>query len=180
MNRIEFMTTLASLLQDIPAEERREAMQYYNDYFDEAGAQNEAQVITELGDPEKVAAIIKEGIEGFDEDAGEFTDTGYHNPKYEDQDMPEPRISYFEYRAANDSSDTSDNKKERWTSKPLKVILIIAIILCAVPVIVPLALGIVAAAATTAVGAFSEGMIVSIIAHSVIRNSAKANISLRK
>ena len=28
MNRIEFMTELASLLQDIPAEERRDAMQY--------------------------------------------------------------------------------------------------------------------------------------------------------
>ena len=37
MNRIEFMTELASLLQDIPVEERKDAMQYYNDYFDDAG-----------------------------------------------------------------------------------------------------------------------------------------------
>ena len=37
MNRIEFMTELAALLQDISAEERIEAMQYYNDYFDDAG-----------------------------------------------------------------------------------------------------------------------------------------------
>lgn len=36
MNRIEFMTELASLLQDIPVEERKDAMQYYNDYFDDA------------------------------------------------------------------------------------------------------------------------------------------------
>lgn len=33
MNRIEFMTELAALLQDVPVEERREAMQYYNDYL---------------------------------------------------------------------------------------------------------------------------------------------------
>ena len=35
MNRIGFMTQLAALLQDVPVEERREAMQYYNDYFDD-------------------------------------------------------------------------------------------------------------------------------------------------
>ena len=34
MNRIEYMTKLASLLQDIPEVERRDAMKYYNDYFD--------------------------------------------------------------------------------------------------------------------------------------------------
>ena len=34
MNRVEFMTELASLLQDVPVEERREAMRYYNDYFE--------------------------------------------------------------------------------------------------------------------------------------------------
>ena len=40
MNRIEYMTKLASLLQDIPEVERRDAMKYYNDYFDEAGEEN--------------------------------------------------------------------------------------------------------------------------------------------
>ena len=37
MNRIEYMTKLASLLQDIPEVERRDSMKYYKDYFDEAG-----------------------------------------------------------------------------------------------------------------------------------------------
>lgn len=139
MNRVEFMMTLASLLQDISEEERKEAMQYYNDYFDEAGKENEAQVIAELGTPEKVAAIIKDGIEDFDVNTGEFTDAGYHNPKYEEQDMPEPRTDYSKFATAE--------KKERWTSKPLKIILIAVIILCAVPVIGPIAIGIIAAIA---------------------------------
>lgn len=148
MNRIEFMTELASLLQDIPAEERREAMKYYNDYFDDAGVENEFQVIEELGNPEKVAAIIKEGIDGYDQEAGEFTDSGYHDPKYEEQEVPEPRCT-------NKSTDAHvKNKKERWTSKPLKMILIIAIIICAVPVIVPILLGIVAAAVGIIVALF--------------------------
>lgn len=59
MNRIEFMTRLAALLQDIPVIERQEAMKYYNDYFDDAGVENEQSVIEELESPEKLAATIK-------------------------------------------------------------------------------------------------------------------------
>ena len=165
MNRIEFMTTLASLLQDIPAEERREAMQYYNDYFDEAGVENEEKVITELGAPEKVAAIIKEGIDGFDEKTGEFTDTGYHDSKYENQDALEPRTSDYNENNQEYQYSSVENKKERWTSKPLKIILIIAIIVCAVPVIMPLALGILAAVAgiiLAVIGVFIALVIASI------------------
>lgn len=141
MNRIEFMTTLASLLQDIPAEERREAMKYYNDYFDDAGAENEKQVIEELGSPGKVAATIKEGIDGYENENGEFTDTGYHDSKFESQEVPGPR------KVGQSENDNTDSKKERWTSKPLKIALIIAIIIFAVPVVLPVVMGILAAAA---------------------------------
>ena len=41
MNRIEFMTELERLLKEIPEEERREAIQYYEDYFADAGLENE-------------------------------------------------------------------------------------------------------------------------------------------
>ena len=51
MNRIEYMRKLASLLQDVPAEERVATMQYYNDYFDDAGKENEQEVIGALGNP---------------------------------------------------------------------------------------------------------------------------------
>ena len=59
MNRIEFMEELSGLLQDIPEEDRMDALNYYNDYFDDAGAENEKNVIDELESPEKVAAKIK-------------------------------------------------------------------------------------------------------------------------
>ena len=42
MSRIEFMNELRALLLELSAEEREEAMQYYNDYFDDAGIENEA------------------------------------------------------------------------------------------------------------------------------------------
>lgn len=59
MDRYEFMWKLKSLLSDIPEQEREEALQYYNDYFEDAGRENEASVIASLGSPEKVAENIK-------------------------------------------------------------------------------------------------------------------------
>ena len=58
MNRQEFMERLEYLLRGIPASEREDALAYYNDYFDEAGVENEYQVIQELGSPEQVAQTI--------------------------------------------------------------------------------------------------------------------------
>ena len=37
MTRTEFMKQLQDLLSDISKNEREEALQYYNDYFDDAG-----------------------------------------------------------------------------------------------------------------------------------------------
>lgn len=58
------MNQLESLLQSIPSTEREEAMQYYNDYFDDAGAENEQQVIEALGNPARVAENIKRDLLG--------------------------------------------------------------------------------------------------------------------
>ena len=55
MSRTEYMRELDALLQGISKEEREEAMQYYNDYFDDAGSENEEKVIEELGSPAKLA-----------------------------------------------------------------------------------------------------------------------------
>ena len=64
MNRTEFMRQLESLLQNISATEREEALQYYNEYFNDAGPENEQNVIEALGNPAKVAENIKKDIFG--------------------------------------------------------------------------------------------------------------------
>lgn len=100
MNRVEFMGQLERLLGDIPENDRLDAITYYNNYFDEAGAENEAQVIRELGSPGKVAAIIKADLGSSGSERTEYTapeygdaaghanqqapsrrETGYHEPK---------------------------------------------------------------------------------------------------
>lgn len=84
MNRNEFMEQLRRLLCDIPAQDREEALEYYESYFDDAGTEREEEVIRELGSPEHVAAEIKAGLNP-DMNAGEYTDTGYHNSKDKDR-----------------------------------------------------------------------------------------------
>ncbi len=83
MNRAEYMEELAYLLQDVPDDEKEEALQYYEDYFDDAGPGKEADVIEELGRPEKLAAIIREGIRsGYGDLGAEYTERGYQNERY--------------------------------------------------------------------------------------------------
>lgn len=64
MSRTEYMRQLESLLQNIPDTEREEALQYYNEYFNDAGPENEQNVIEALGNPAKVAENIKKDIFG--------------------------------------------------------------------------------------------------------------------
>ena len=83
MSRIEFINELEALLSDIPDEERKEALQYYNDYFEDAGEEQEEQIIKELGTPNQIAASIRADLGSNSEQhktRGYFTEKGYHDP----------------------------------------------------------------------------------------------------
>ena len=58
MNRSEYMAALRRALSVLPEEERANALRYYEEYFDDAGPENERKVIADLGAPEAVAAQI--------------------------------------------------------------------------------------------------------------------------
>lgn len=58
MNKEQFLNELKSKILSLTDEERNEALQYYSDYFDEAG--DDEKVIKELGTPDDVAKIIIE------------------------------------------------------------------------------------------------------------------------
>lgn len=59
MNRQAFMNRLAAELSKLPKEEVQAAMEYYNEYFDEAGPEREQETMKELGGPSKIATQIK-------------------------------------------------------------------------------------------------------------------------
>ena len=137
MNRIEYMTKLASLLQDIPEVERRDAMKYYNDYFDEAGEENEEQVIREFGAPEEVAENIKADLKGKTEDI-----TGSQQEQ-----------SSSQYQTQEQQKQKSDQSSEYQYGMPEKkkndriwgIVLIVILAIIIGPVPIPLVGGILAA-----------------------------------
>lgn len=94
MNRAEFMRRLSELLYDVSPSEREEAIQYYNDYFDDAGAENEQSVIISLGTPEQVAGTIKAGL--FDGgNTGEFTEKGFSSQtQINENEIIDPQKAY--------------------------------------------------------------------------------------
>lgn len=59
MNRGAFLAELRAQLADFSEEAREDALKFYEEYLDEAGPENEAVVLAELGSPQKVARIIR-------------------------------------------------------------------------------------------------------------------------
>lgn len=102
MNRQEFMKQLEMLLSDISQAEREEALQYYNDYLDDAGIENEEESIGSLGSPAQVAANIKEGLRDGIE-TGEFTEGGYHMNM--EEEAPAAPETAEESEASGNNSD---------------------------------------------------------------------------
>ena len=132
MNRQEFLFFFLMLLGDLSEEEREAVVQYYEDYFADAGPEMEDQIIQELGSPEKVALMIREGLRG--ENAGdEYAETGFSQTRYDDRKMP---VDY-----TKPGEEASDRKP--WTSRTLKIILIILIICVGCSAVIPAVSGII-------------------------------------
>lgn len=165
MNREEFMTRLEILLAGISPEERKEALQYYRDYFEDAGIENEAQVIRELGSPEKVAATIKADLK-YDNsaEAGEFTERGYRDDRFEKKEAPAHREVDQDYTRDAFSQDHANTygysgnhttQGSPRTNTGLKIVLIILIIIVGAPIVIPIAIGLACAALGILIAAFA-------------------------
>ena len=123
MNREGFLEGLARLLADIPENERQEALEFYNNYFDDAGPENEARVIEELGGtPERAAASIRAEFQSDrpqrQPNYGEYTERGYRDTRIPHTDqMPRPVFTQ-----KKKEKDTNNNKT-------VKIILIALILI---------------------------------------------------
>lgn len=185
MRKDEFLRQLEYLLQDAPDQEKTEAIQYYRDYIEEAGPENEEKAVEEFGSPERVAAIIRADMMGNLEEGGSFTETGYVDERFRDPnyqvakryDLPEEKKSahgsddkdakYRETYKNDYHTDPGYNhvKRERWTSKPLKWALWAVLLIMASPFI----LGVAGIACGLMVGIVSllAGGIITVIALTV-------------
>lgn len=55
MTRTEYIAKLTKYLRKLPQKDYEEALEYFMEYFEESGPENEAQVIAELGTPKEAA-----------------------------------------------------------------------------------------------------------------------------
>lgn len=85
MNKEQFLKELESLLLDINDFDREEAIEYYRNYFEDAGIENEESIIKELGSPQKIASMIKDSLNGQFDDSIEIGNEGIKADKYEDK-----------------------------------------------------------------------------------------------
>ena len=168
MSRDEFMNKLEHLLFDLPADEREEALRYYQDYFDDAGVSEEARIIEELGTPEKVAKLIKSNLYNRNaSEAGEYTEKGYYNP-YEEDNKSANEVSRI-----NQTMNNTDDIYEKPIDKDrTKTLLIVALIILSCPIwisavgaVFGITVGIFAAlfGITVGFGAASIGLLISAI-----------------
>ena len=78
MNKYEFLAQLRSALSSVPQEEREAAMSYYEEFFSDAGEENEQAVIASLGSPQDLArSIINENRKDAEQSIGFPTGSGF-------------------------------------------------------------------------------------------------------
>lgn len=117
MSRWEFMRRLEELLYDIAPGEREEALQYYNDYFNDAGKENEQEVMDALGSPEQVAQIVKDGL-GESGEQGAFTEKGFSSGQSSVQNELAKRTVETEYHSTEDSYTSGEAKPKEKEGMP--------------------------------------------------------------
>ena len=161
MNREQFMKQLSYLLQDINDDDREDALNYYENYFDEAGFGYETDITNEIGSPERAASIIRTSLFGNPDEAGEFTDSGYENSRFKD-----PGYELAEPLPENDHTDAADSgsqKAERSgprTSRLLKVLLWIVLLIAGAPLL--LGIGGSIAGLTAAIAGIAFAILISL------------------
>ncbi len=142
MNRTEFMQAFQNALYDVSSEERDAALQYYNDYLDDAGPEKEEQILEEWGSPEKLAQSIRGGMSGRQEN-GEFTEHGFSDG--EEKFVP-ARAAEQKQESQNPPPVEKARKKAGMNIWKLLCIVLLCVLLG--PVCIPIAAAAVAVIAT--------------------------------
>jgi len=126
MKREEFLRRLEQCLKGLPSNEVEDAIRYYEDYFADASEMGDEEIIASLGRPEDVAKQIRLNA---DVDY-EFTEDKVNNSNESKNDL---------------SVNKSNSKNVKGKRSNGEIVLIVIIIICALPIIAPIAGGIFAA-----------------------------------
>ena len=121
------MEQLRKYLKRLPKEDYENAIEYFSEYFDDAGPENEQQVMEELGEPKEAARELLLNL--LQESMGDGKDsTGEKETELPAEGSGNRRSAAGQNAAASTSDST---KKKR---SPGKIILLAILVLCASPV----------------------------------------------
>lgn len=147
MNRTEFMERLEELLSDVPQEERRDALRYYNDYLDDAGAENENAALAALVSPENVADGIRAGLREEEIPGAARNDAGQSvpvpGPNGFGPSVPAPGPNGF---GPSGRGPVPGPERPGRRGEAGRIILTVLAVIFLLPILLPLGLGVVAAA----------------------------------
>ena len=126
MTRKEYMEQLKKYLKRLPKEDYDNAIEYFSEYFDEAGPENEQQVMEELGQAKEAARelllnLLQESV-GDSKDITDFGESSHAHGRTDSGNLSTTGYS------------TSAGKKR----SPGKIILLAFLVICASPVSIAL------------------------------------------
>ncbi len=131
MNRQEFMRRLEELLSDISPEEKEEALEFYRNYFEDAGEENEEKVIRELESPEKLAASIKAGL-SMDGGDMEYTEAGVFGADRRKGDMPAKKDPFVKEEKTGDANDAASRQSYERGPQDRTLLVVLIVLVAAV------------------------------------------------
>ena len=141
MNKYEFLAQLRNALSSVPLEEREAAMSYYEEFFSDAGEENEQAVIASLGSPQELAQSI------INENRSEATQSDDAQTSYD--------ASGFD-RGSFTPPPTPAQQQRGWTGGQIALIIVLLVLSF------PIWIGLVAALFGIIIGLF--GALIGIIA----------------
>ncbi len=117
MTREQFLIELENLLYNLKQKDRENAVQFYKEYFEDAGKGNEQNLIEELGDPKKLAEEI----------------TTFYKSSYEKENIPVYKklennietlkldIASADVYVSESNADTIEYKTENISEEDIKI-----------------------------------------------------------
>ena len=112
MKRTEFIEQLRDLLREVDQDEKEEALQYYEDYLEEAGILENAEVPETFGTPQRVAQTVRNGLNGRFEQEAKFTERGFQ--EFEEQ---KNLVDSFGGIVKSENQTYQEGKRGKWQEK---------------------------------------------------------------
>lgn len=181
MTRKEYMEQLKKYLKRLPKEDYDNAIEYFSEYFDEAGPENEQQVMEELGQPKEAARELLLNL--LQESVGDSKDI----TEKKTAALPAAGSYYGESSHAHSRTDSGNLSTTGYSTSagkkrsPGKIILLAFLVICASPVSIALlfaGLAVLAAVifsmAVTGVSAIAGGIVLTGFGVTLIARSLAA------